>query len=93
MMFQILGEHPSGLCVQIRETEIGFFYTARYDCGVSRSLDVAKRCAVMDSFPEEHSFRSLHEEMSVWTWKTHQIETPSHLNLHFRIPTFQNEKA
>jgi hypothetical protein len=65
---KIIGEHSSGISVTIEKVKNGYAYFAENDHGMTKSLEIAKRCAVVYSFSENYLFGHISEEMKDWKW-------------------------
>lgn len=65
----LIGSHPSGLSVMLRYDGKAYVYQAKYGQGRHKYFEVAKRLAVIDSYPRDHQPGNCHEELLQWSWR------------------------
>lgn len=58
----------TGKQAAIKTTPYGFAYFAENDYGMAKSLDIAKRCAIVNSYAPDEPFTHISEEMETWMW-------------------------
>ncbi|EUJ43252.1 hypothetical protein [Listeria fleischmannii] len=65
----LIGRHPSGLSVMIQYNGKFYVYQAKYNQGCHKDLELAKRLAVIDSYPRDNQRANYNEEMLEWSWR------------------------
>ncbi|SQC70420.1 Uncharacterised protein [Listeria fleischmannii subsp. fleischmannii] len=71
---EIMGTHPSGIYVRIRQVGDLYVYRAKYNDGRSKNLEITKRLAVLDSLPADYPMSNIEEEIKFWIWRYVEIK-------------------